>query len=129
MQERISFNASGRISIYLNNSLVYESKNTILPLAKELIVEALASNPLASIDEMGLYLAAVEEAVTPISLKSTLNGDEVHFEASFSAESYQGNIDAVRLLSTNLGPVAEVTGLALVKGNEILLLTWNIKLN
>lgn len=126
MQEELNLKISGHLFIQDDKGdVLYDDHNALTLNANNVVRRALASEP--AINRMVAYYQGNEVGRTTVAGVLYPAADQVTFQASFSKELFNSNIDRISLNSNTSGEFSEVTGLTLVKdGDTKMSIDWTI---
>lgn len=134
MQGIISIKASGRIRVYsmIDNKkkLLLTRHNSIDPNATDIVARSLGNFDISKVDTIKAYLSSSLLGTATISTYLHPDVDQVSYTATFSAGSFDGIIDELRLEASAMGLFALATGLNIDKGvGTALVVNWTITIS
>lgn len=130
MREIFSPKIQGHFKLeFLESGRIYETKNTILASAIEIMTGRLAGLAGSAIDYIKIYNLGILVAAKLIQSTTKISTNEVEFFTIFDEGDFSGAFDEAQLWCNAIGAFAGVTGLVQTKpSNEKLAITWKIKL-
>lgn len=134
LKENLNIHIKGEVKIYAlkgsSRKLIYEDNNVILANAKKILVHAIGGDPFI-VDKIQVYKTSVQLAEDDNLIVEYPSGDKsVKFFALFNEASFNNTLDEIRLVSTNGGLFAQITGLNHTKDDITQLqVEWKITIN
>lgn len=132
--EKLNLNIKGEVKIYAtrgkSRKLIYEDHNAIVENAKKILVHAIGGDPFL-VDTIEIYKTSSKIAEQTVLTKEFPFGDKsVKFFGNFNEASFNDTLDEIRLVSSNGGIFATITGLSHTKDNVTQLdIEWQITIN
>lgn len=126
-------NASGQVDIYKYTpakELILTRKNTILPLALDVVARLLGNFNIGKVDIIKITNAglAISSGIITIYEHPALN--QVRYSAFFNKASFNSYFDKIELIASSMGPIAQIIGIAGQKTDQQeLSISWTITIS